>query len=391
MRPFTLVPLDPLVFGTGKPFSAIPGARLDSDELPPPSTLAGWVRSTSGTDASGRFDTSRLAEILALQVVGPLPLVLGAAGEDSLAVRAPADALRLEREDGGGHIILRLLPLRLERGDAVSEPERVPVGLRRLRRDKPPRKAPAFWRLSTLLRWLESAPDEQDVKADFGVAAPGVESRTHVRLDPATGTAADDASLFATQGRRFEVHVDGEVRRLGIWGATNAPLPDDGLFTLGGEGRLSRLASTTATLPAEPPSSVVESARAGALRAVLLTPAMLGGASWSPPGARVVAQAHGRPDVISGWGFAPPDAGDAGYARARDRRRNGGRPKPVRRAVPAGAVFFLELEGDPDTRERWLRERWARSISDGQDALDGFGLTLFGCWDGELRPLEIPT
>lgn len=83
--------------------------------------------------------------------------------------------------------------------------------------------------------------------------------------------------------------------------------------------------------------------------------------------------ALGRPLVVSGW----------------DLKAN--RPKPSRRAVPMGSVYFLRFpEGwDGDRIARWLEEVWFQNLSDEeQDRKDGFGLAAVGLWDGALLEWE---
>jgi CRISPR-associated protein Cmr3 len=57
--------------------------------------------------------------------------------------------------------------------------------------------------------------------------------------------------------------------------------------------------------------------------------------------------------------------------------RNPG-PLPLRRMVPAGAMYFFEVtSGDPAV----LSECWLESVADEeQDRRDGFGLAVWGIW-----------
>jgi CRISPR-associated protein Cmr3 len=110
------------------------------------------------------------------------------------------------------------------------------------------------------------------------------------------------------------------------------------------------------------------------VRMVLATPALFEG-GWRPGwldkfeqmnlpagvGAvrpKLVAAAVGRREPVSGWSL-------------REKR-----PKAVRWMVPAGSVYFFEVEeGDPSR----LLESWLRPVSDHQqDRKDGFGLALWG-------------
>lgn len=401
MKTYFVRPLDPVIFGTGRPFSSIPGTRLDSAELPPPSTVAGLVRSEAGRDATGKFDTSRIHELLKMQIRGPFLATLGDGNGPKLALPAPADHVRLTRQNADGvvvgHRLVRTVPLKVGSGEAVSDGERAPVGMRRPDLAKPARRSPGYWRAEELMRWLKEPSDALDVDANHGVVAPKIEWRTHVAVSGSTGTATDGA-LFTTGGRRFVGKVDGKAQPLALAFQTDAELPA-GPVVLGGEGRLSMLEPTEQDLFGPPPPEVLQSARAGFVRAYFATPAHFGtGSTWQPPGsAHVVAQVHGRAQVISGWAMAPEEGEASSYPCARDRKRYGGRPKAIRRLVPAGAVYFLQLTkptgeepNDPDANERFVRELWGRSVHQGQDAADGFGVVLFGTWDGALVPLDPP-
>ncbi len=400
MKAFILTPTDPLVFGTGKPFTAVPGARNDSAPMPPPSTLAGFVRTQAGLDKHGQFDKSRIPTLLENEVLGPLLAVLPQDGQGNaeLAVVPPADALRLACKDAPAkHCIRRLHPLELEEGDAVSGTG-LPVGQPNPDRSKPPRNAPAYWRWSQLLSWLSADGGEtrdQEVDAHEGVHAPTPETRLNVRISE-DGTA-DDGGLFGTTGRRFRSRVDGAWRDLAIYGETDATLPLPLRGVLGGEGRLSAATESPRLLPDTPPDAVLASARAGHVRVYLLTPAPLGGSTWDCPFGTVIAQAHGRPDVISGWAHSisdtPPlpgyDPVFKGHGKTFARKPGASGPKPIRRLLPAGTVFFVKLDQTGDAAAQTISDWWTRSIAAGQDARDGFGRILFGAWNGATPPLQI--
>jgi len=85
---------------------------------------------------------------------------------------------------------------------------------------------------------------------------------------------------------------------------------------------------------------------------------------------KIIAAALSRYQTISGWDYEK------------------GTPKPTRRLVPAGSVYFLNLEGVADI-EAFVNAVWLQAISDDdQSRLDGFGLALLGAWDGVMRNME---
>ena len=77
---------------------------------------------------------------------------------------------------------------------------------------------------------------------------------------------------------------------------------------------------------------------------------------------KLVGASNGRWKAVSGWSLAPPRG-----------------PKPIRRMVPAGSVYFFEVEKPGDAAP--LADLWLQSVSDDQqERRDGFGLALWGTW-----------
>ncbi len=84
-----------------------------------------------------------------------------------------------------------------------------------------------------------------------------------------------------------------------------------------------------------------------------------------------------RYQTISGWDYAAVNA---------DGKR--GAPKPTRRLVPAGSVYFLNLENA--NVEKFIEEVWLKAVSDDeQSRKDGFGIALLGAWDGTVKEMEV--
>jgi len=347
------------------------------------------VRTEAGRGPDGRFDTRRIQEVLALGVEGPFLVVLPTNGSPELAFPAPADSVRLEgpTSEAKTHQLRRLVPLALAPGEQVSGARANPVGMPNPTLEKPARDAPPFWTATRLAAWLDS-PGDQQIPAAQGVCAPKVEPRVHVAVGQ--DLTAEEGQLFTTGGRRFAGKVDDATTPLGIFLRSDARLGRR-TVKLGGEGRLSLLTPAPGTALPQLSKATIDTARRGFVRAYFATPACFGeGSKWSPPAhARIVSQAHSRAVVISGWEMTPPGAGrDDRYSVAANPGARGGRPKPIRRLLPAGAVFFLELTGSPDANESFVTKLHARSVHDGQDGRDGLGIVLFGAWDGQLVPLS---
>lgn len=381
-------PIDAVIFGAGTPFTAIPGSRVVSRMLPPPSTLAGAVR-TRSCSSSGTFECQDLGALRRQPVHGPLVAVLDAQGRvRDWALPAPADAVVLK--DADTWTVQRKVPLALELGDALKDESLAPVGPVVFKKAKPWHRARRLWTWSELEPWL---CDDSDAgcyatprPSSLGVPEPPHEERTHVAIDPETGTARD-GMLYGTTGRRWSwVHrsEDGQKTpwRLAMVARTALRL-FPGTAALGGKRRLVSWRAANAqdlafpALPAWMAAHLSQAAVTVGVRLLLATPAALnaGHLPASPPfgapeGSRLVAVANGRAEVISGWDLEKQ------------------RPKPTRRLVPAGSVYFLELAGTSEQRLAWGQQVWASPVSE-RDPQDGFGLALLGRWSGRPAALTL--
>lgn len=389
MSIWIIEPRDPLIVRDGRPFGPNPGARAKSLPFPFPSTTTGGVRTQAGLDQDRVFDKSRIQEVKAIQVRGPLLVELEEPREiKEWLVIAPADALMFPQpaSDPGRETHVqckRLVPLLLRDTVKTDLPTGLaPVGLATPDQRKPHKEPPRFWYWKRAQDWLMSPKDEQRISlSELGHRGPLLEQRMHVRIDPQTLTGVEGA-LFQTSGLEFAHPINGEgtvpATRLALALETDAQF-EEGLAPLGGERRLVRWRSNDGELPRLPEEVKTEIIRSKACRALLLTPAcfakgyhptwLLGARSGVEPSLKAVAVQ--RPQVVSGWDFEL------------------GRPKPTRRLAPAGSVYFLKLEGDETAIRQWVEEMWMQCISDEeQDRWDGFGLAVLGTWSGQLQPME---
>ena len=380
----TLTPLVPLIVRSGRPFDDQAGA--DAARLPPPSTVAGCLRTawarTRGLDfAAPPAELSAALEaldLLALRVTGPLLVRPRAQGGLDLLAPKPADAHYFGR--GGDARCLRAEPGRFGDGLGADLPEGLhPVFLSGTVQGKPGH-GPAWWAWEDLLDFRSAS--EPPTHADLsrrGWSPPADDRRTHVAIDPAT-LAAAGGRLFQTAGLDLEPcnpRLEGEARSgLRLLARCSEPLPA-GLVHLGGERRLAHLEPEPLDHWPAPPDDWFEQIQAtGGLTLTLLTlgafsagyrPGWLGGALvGEPPTApgvrlRLAAVAGERWQAHSGWDLA---------------RRA---PRPTRKLVAAGAVYWFRLLDCPGPEA--LAPLWLASISDAeQDRRDGFGLVLPAPW-----------
>jgi CRISPR-associated protein Cmr3 len=352
---------------------------------------------TSHADSQSRtvnpfHDYAFLERLRKIKIWGPLPLA-----DDSLYVPAPLDFLVY---DSGARVSLR--PRRLNGGEGCNLPHQALWPIHVPYNEKPGKVA-AFWSMEAANRWLE-----QDVPKGFepgdGLEHFIKDERIHVRIDPVSQTA-DDTQLFSTQGL---VIPDIDYQRLNCLektaqGQTAKAIrlallvqARDSEFTLlttmvnslypfGGERRLAFFHSETPSASWQCPSAVCEGlGQAAGIRMVLATPAIFKDGwlpGWldsetlegSPPGAhdlrlRLRGACTSRWRAISGW----------------DMQKGRRGPKPVRRLVPAGSVYFFEVASGSAEE---LAGLWLYPVADDpQDRNDGFGLAMWGVWD--LRAMK---
>jgi len=341
-----------------------------------PSVLTGSIRTLLGKQAGGNFDEAMVADLKSLDVAGPL-LTVGR----ELYLPAPKDFILRESPDRAGFAARPVADL----GECCD----LPTGLEPILLpdtagdDFKPGKAPAFWSVTQMATWLASetgkhfpAPAEK-TPSGFS-AAPEKEDRYHSAIAMETGTA-EDGKLFKTVGLAF---AHGSAMAARVRCAEHSRLKGslqnlNVLHPLGGERRLAAFRSGSDASWICPNAVAEKLKQSNLVRMVLATPAIFeqgwkpgwldGNWRGSPPGSelklRLVGSVVERWRPVSGWSLEHGKVG----------------AKAVRRVVPAGSVYFFEVEGQPDART--LAGRWLEAVSDEpQDRLDGFGLAVWGVW-----------
>ena len=381
------IPRDPLIFRDGKPFTAVPGERSKSMPFPFPATLAGAVRTRIGTNSSGEFDTTQIKSLLKISVRGPFLVELD---ENQLITEwyfpAPADAL-IVAEDG---LTTRYALAPLDISNDIQSNLDVNlklIGAKHNIKTKSISNLPLYWTWELLQEWLLKPPDEEtiDLETFNAIHGPARETRTHVSIDPKTQTAVAGA-LFQTSGMEFIQLKQGDPlsksSQLALAIETTVDFAN-GMGFLGGERRVIRWEKAQgekAKLPECPQNLKDQIKRDAHCRLILATPAHFKEGYLSTEfekkhKIKIQAVALPRYQTISGWDYAA---------------KNGrGAPKPTRRLVPAGSVYFIKFE-DKSQIENFVNKVWLHSISDDeQSQYDGFGLALLGTWNGVLRKMEV--
>ena len=361
----TLDALAPLIVRSGRPFDSMAGAA-DSARFPPPSTVAGCLRTAWARETGQNFGP-HLAEV---PVFGPMLLD----GSDRLLVPKPADALYFTAENSIQCV--RSGPGEFDDGCGTDLPDGLrPVQLA-MEREGKPSAGPRWWTLDDLLAFRHGEnPAYCDLRKRGWSPAAG-DRRTHVAIDPETGVA-QEGRLFQTEGLVLDERRAPDAARNGLRLLVRFAESLSGcLVHLGGERRLAALEPQRWDVWPQPPGGwLQEAARAGGICLTLLTPGIFSAGhcpGWlgrdytgSPPDIadlrlQLCAVAVERWQPHSGWDLAA------------------GRPRPSRKLAPAGTTYWFRiLKGGDDA----LDALWLANVSDlEQDRRDGFGLALPSAW-----------
>lgn len=387
---YLIEPLAPLVFRSGKPFGPQSGA--DMPLFPMPSSLAGLLRTVlADQQYKGQSLNDLSDQLRQTSVRGPLLARYRDPVSPKLFVAKPADAIYVD--DDGVTKVIRLLPKALDADCGSDLPSNLlPVQMKEKLKGKP-KSGPQYWAMDNFIAWQnenEQAVNFEELKKNGLESLPN-EQRTHVAISNET-FASDDGKLFQTSGLDFsaprklaekdqaeKTEYNGWCdERLGLWAQSDAQLSND-LVTFGGERRLSQLIE----LPKSSDLTQTNTKLAAQIREkkgvklTLLTPAIfvngylpawldktsLEGVIPHSDGLRVKLKACAieRWQAVSGFDLKE------------------WKPKVMRKAVAAGAVYWFEVIGNvPDNIHKSL---WFANISDDpQDQRDGFGLVLPAAW-----------
>lgn len=384
MTLWSITPRDTLVLRDGRPKSGS-GTQMTGRAMPVPSTVAGFFRTRSASDADGRFlyvgDKQKLKELRGLAVRGPWLGRIKAGGVEHL-LAAPLDAIGFESDDLEHSTVVALharTDATRQEGVYLDKAGRslALLFLSESRREKPT-SLPAYWSWASYEQWLLEPAKlyGKQKRSALGVDLPRPELRTNVAIDAESNSAAD-GQLFSIEHSRFEL-VDqpaGEVpkwsgrEQLCVLADCAATSIGEGVTAFAGKRRLVQLKKEPVQVPPMPAGLAKKIAESKRARMLLLTPAFFS-EGWRPSWVfaerddvkiKLRAASVTRPEVLSGWNFETQ------------------RPKPSRRFAPAGAVYFIEFAGSAAAIEKWLKDMWWQAISDDEQArLDGFGLAVFG-------------
>ncbi len=179
--------------------------------------------------------------------------------------------------------------------------------------------------------------------------------------------SAEDGKLFRTGMKRPSVMKDsGEIKLSFIVDFSGLDLPTDGIIKLGGEGKAATYSAFTGYELPEPVSSLSTSSNEELLLKLYFASHAIFDSGSVIPGefidslgkkVEVVASATGRAVNIGGF----------------DLKHN--KPKQMKKAVPAGSVYFLKIT-EP-VREK-IKALHGTNLSTPEFAKQGYGTVLVG-------------
>jgi len=405
---------DPIIARDGRPFGKDQGIRMRSLDWPYPSVLVGSLRTMLGKNDGG-FTDAKVKQLLDIAVAGPLPMK-----GKQLYLPLPKDIL--VRKTDGKMIAIPLRPAEMRGGEGCDFPEEslIPTMLpAAIDEDFKPEKMPAFWSMEKMIDWLlnqsgsdftlclnptidvdedDSTGEQDDVDKEGNkekscfLKSPEKDERVHTGINSKTGVAAVEEGLLfmsvgldlATKEKGGSICLAAKVESEDSFGTRIAKLNE--IHPFGGERRLAhwaRIEKPTGWNCPKDISSKLEQSDSKKIRMVLATPAIFSNGwlpGWlknvngflegTPPKAsddlklRLISACVDRWNPISGWS-----------AEAKSRG-----PKAIRRLVPAGSVYFFEIQNGKKA-SALAKSKWLESVCDDQqDRKDGFGLAVWGIW-----------
>ena len=377
---YLLEPKAPLIIRSGRPFDEQAGA--DEARFPPPSTMAGALRAAHvRSNSTLSFDGSDTADILKIAVKGPLPVKIKADNSKTILVPKPEDA-RYHYDEDGSIQLVRLVPTPLDDSAGWDLDDRLMPLIYESGTDKrygKPAKGPAWWSLDHLLQWRQQDSKQEPLNySDIvkeGWTPPRDDIRTHVAIDAKT-YASEEGKLFQTSGLpMWQEKQAGDIfpeEHIALLGTIAGEISNTAV-NLGGERRLAKVQCCEGLWPPVDEAQIENIFQQKQLSLTLLTPAIFE-YGWLPCKKNNVGIYCYRPDFIKGLALelvaasVPRWQAHSGWDLANQR------PKPSKKVVPAGAVYWFKLvAGDKDA----LKQLWLSNISsDPQDRKDGFGLAL---------------
>lgn len=413
IKTIQIKPLDPLLLRDGRPFGATPGASAFSVDTISPSVVAGTIRTMVGKHISSVSDTPEVFQsdkkaeaVKKAKIRGPIHLLNGQVffsfPQDVDVYELEHNTLKVSFRRPCAGISSSLGFLGTDK-DGRYEDELWPVA--QASTHKTWREKPSYVSADWMNRWLMDKLTPEDWEAELTrwrdeenhanprpteqvtfLAAFPRDARVHTAIDEETKSARDK-HLFSTEMLVLPDNMS-LLTEIDMPESANS-WPEKPLSTLhsfGGKRRLAHFSQSESSAfdyPEFIQSSLRTTGKAEFVRMVLATPAYFA-KGWLPGWVdtdTLVAVLNNEdvPVVLKlRWACIPRWQPVSGWSYQKKQE------KAVRRMVPAGSVYFFQVEsGDP---AQIMEQLWLRSISDPNrrkgafDKEDGFGLAMWGIW-----------
>lgn len=255
-----------------------------------------------------------------------------------------------------------------------------------------PVEPPEWWTNEEFARWLGgsrvAAPSKRDVGRDR------IPRRVDVRLaiDPATITAQDGALFAHDVYETLHRHEDA-FYEWAIGCAADLPADADIAvrpWTLGSDRRLARAETIDAAVFDDRIEAVAVAVPR--IRLIVITPAHFA-QGWLPDGFKVSPE-HGEyrgtlPGIDGEVVLRAAFVGRPAHASGWD--MTVGQPKPTRRLVPPGSVYFFEKVSGGLFTPAELASLWLAPLGhDVRDVEDGLNQVVVGPWPAEWQSADRP-
>ena len=366
MLKYRISPIDPIISRDARQFGA--GSPMHSMSWLSNTLIAGTVRTALWKASGDQYSNETLNALKNIIVKGIFPVL-----NRKIYFPRPLDIIKSTKG------IYQIKPYDVPKDSGANMPiEGLMPSFPDAEEDFKPEKLNAFWEKDLMLQWLMNGKSNFVLNDEATLSAPVHDERVHASINTMTGTAKD-GNLFSTTGLDF-IHSD----RKGLTFSQeeisvdidNIEIPEKFIAPIGGERRLAEFSlheedDILWQYPEEMPEFLD-----GNLRLILASSAIFA-EGWLPdwintdtlmgeiPNTNVtvklVSAVTERWQPVSGWAY--------------ERGKKG--PKPMRRAVPAGSVYFFRIvSGTLEVKSIWLKS----ICLDKQNINDGFGLVLAGKW-----------
>lgn len=388
-------PSDVLLFRDGRPFSAGEGHRARSLFPPTPNTVQGVIRSKVLADRCGRYEQykqgcNNCPEQNGCTIPDEIgrPQQNGQGNYGAMNLRGvliakhhksqltpyfpiPSDVVQVKDKDNpqASPKLAYLRPLQQQLlGQNDLSHTLLPLWASET---KPVEAVNGYWTQEQIHQYLLGEQPKQFIASSQLYEK---ESRFGIEIDNSIQTVKEGL-LYQTEFVRCLENIGLYVEIDGIRQLSSEPDPEQGLIAIGGE---NRAASYKKLLDMER-DQFKEQLRdrlkqSTGFKLVLATPTLFS-KGWLPEWinqqtlegehngikVKLIAAALGRYQMIGGW--------DVAYNR----------PKPSRRAVAAGSVYYFTTESSPKQTVETFH--WQNLADDPKEAQIGFGLSLVGCWN----------